>query len=152
MADPVRRGDVVEIRRTALAGVGVAVCTVAAPAALLVLARDPVISVFTHDSDLYDQVLDLLPLVLLVALADAVQAVFGFGLIGIRRTMPSLATFAVCYGLLALAAVPVGNAGGLQALWLSLAGANLLLVAGQAYFFHTRSGLPRAAEQVPASA
>ncbi|MEV6766222.1 MATE family efflux transporter [Streptomyces sp. NPDC051105] len=142
MADPVRSGDVVEIRRTALAGVRVAVCTVAALAALLALVRDPVISVFTHDSDLRDQVLDLLPLVLLAVLADAVQAVFGFGLIGIKRTVPSLAAFAVCYGLLALAAVPVGNAGGLHALWLSLAGANLLLVAGQAYFFHTRSGLP----------
>ncbi|MEU3619750.1 MATE family efflux transporter [Streptomyces sp. NPDC006872] len=152
MADPVKSGDVLEIRRSALAGVGVAVCAVSALAALLALARDPMISVFTHDSDLHDQVLDLLPLVLLAVLADAIQAVFGFGLIGIKRTVPSLATFALCYGVLALAAVPVGNAGGLHALWFSLVVANLLLVAGQAYFFYARSGSLRAAEQVPASA
>ncbi|WP_234444353.1 MATE family efflux transporter [Streptomyces sp. NRRL F-525] len=152
MTEPVRSGDVTEIRRSALAGVGVAVCTVSALAAVLVLARGPVISVFTKDSGLHDQVLDLLPLLLLAVVADAVQAVFGFGLIGIRRTLPSLVAFAVCYGLLALAAVPVGAAGGLHALWLSLAGANLLLVVGQAYFFHARSGSLRATHPVPATA
>ncbi|MEV0174184.1 MATE family efflux transporter [Streptomyces sp. NPDC050803] len=152
MADPVKRGDVAEIRRSALAGAAVAVCTVAALAALLVLARGPVISVFTKDDGLHDQVLDLLPLVLLAVLADAVQAVFGFGLIGIKRTVPSLVAFAGCYGLLALAAVPVADAGGLDALWLSLAGANLLLVGGQAYFFHSRSGAVRAAEPTAVSA
>ncbi|MEG3629615.1 MATE family efflux transporter [Streptomyces poriticola] len=152
MADPVRRGDVAEIRRTASAGVGVALGAVAALAGLLVLAGGPVISVFTHDPGLRGRLLELLPLVLLTVVADAVQAVLGFGLVGIRRTLPSLAVFAVCYGLLALAAVPVAAAGGLAGLWLALAGANLLLAAGQAYFFRSCSGSLAAADPVRVNA
>ncbi|MFJ1801703.1 hypothetical protein [Streptomyces sp. NPDC088180] len=71
---------------------------------------------------------------------DALQAVFGFGLVAIRDTLPSLLAFAVCYGLLAPAAVPLSARGGLTALWLALLGANTLLVVGQAAFFHLRSG------------
>ncbi|MEV6002180.1 MATE family efflux transporter [Streptomyces griseomycini] len=152
MAAPVKSGDVREVRRSAHAGVLVALCAVSGLALLLVVARTPVMSLFTKDTGLHDQVLDLLPVVLLVVLADAVQAVFGFGLVGIKRTVPSLVTFAVCYGLLALVALPVGAAGGLKALWLSLAGANLLLVAGQAYFFRRCSGSLTAPEPTAVSA
>ncbi|MGY0059140.1 MATE family efflux transporter [Streptomyces sp. LZ34] len=152
MAAHVKTGDVQEVRRSAHAGVLVALGAVCGLALLLMVARTPVISLFTKDTGLHDKVLDLLPIVLLAVLADAAQAVFGFGLIGIKRTVPSLVIFAICYGLLALVALPVGAAGGLKALWLSLAGANLLLVAGQAYFFQRRSGSLTRPEPAPASA
>ncbi|GGQ03145.1 hypothetical protein GCM10010266_28230 [Streptomyces griseomycini] len=146
MAAPVEAGDVREVRRSVRAGVLVAPCAVRALALLLVAARTPVVSLFTEDTGLRDQVLDLLPVVLLVVLADAVQAVFGFGLIGIRHTVPSLVVFAVCYGLLALVALPVGTAGGLEALRLSLTGADLLLPTGQARSFRRRSAALAAPE------
>jgi MATE family multidrug resistance protein len=42
----------------------------------------------------------MLPLVLFVVVADALQAVFGFGMLGLARTLPSLMSTAVFFGLL----------------------------------------------------
>ncbi|MFI0735921.1 MATE family efflux transporter [Streptomyces sp. NPDC021225] len=148
----VKTGDVPEVRRGVLAGVWVTFCAVFALGTLLVVLRDPVTSLFTKNAGLQDDVLAMLPLVLLVVVTDAFQAVFGFGLIAIKRTVPSLVTFAACYGVLALAAVPVATAGGIHALWATLAGANALLVVGQAFFFHQRSGRLRAVEPEPVNA
>ncbi|WYB33437.1 hypothetical protein V6574_34845 [Streptomyces sp. SM1P] len=106
----------------------------------LAVLRIPVLSFFTHDPDVRHTLRALLPLVLLVALTDALQAVFGFGLVAMRNTVPSLLAFAVCYGLLALAAAPLSAQGGLRALWFALLAANTLLAIAQASFFHQRSG------------
>ncbi len=68
-------------------------------------------------------------------LADAVEAVAGFGLVGRQRASASFVAFAAVYGVLAVVAVPVANAGGLEALWAAVAVANLVLVAAQGALF-----------------
>ncbi|MFJ7415224.1 MATE family efflux transporter [Streptomyces sp. NPDC098077] len=140
LAPHVKAKDVRGVRAGVRAGVMTALGAVLLIGGVLAVLRVPVLSLFTHDVAAREQVLALLPLVLLVVVTDALQAVFGFGLVAIRDTVPSLLAFAVCYGLLALAAVPLSARGGLTALWLALLGANTLLVVGQAAFFHLRSG------------
>ncbi|WP_032757333.1 MULTISPECIES: MATE family efflux transporter [unclassified Streptomyces] len=140
VAPHLKAKDVRGVRAAVRAGAVTALGAVLFIGGVLAVLRVPVLSLFTHDAAARDQILALLPLVLLVVVTDALQAVFGFGLVAIRDTVPSLLAFAVCYGLLALAAVPLTARGGLTALWLALLGANALLVVGQATFFHRRSG------------
>ncbi|MEV5146194.1 MATE family efflux transporter [Streptomyces sp. NPDC052727] len=147
MAPYLKAGDVRGLRAGMRAAVVTALCAVLLLGCVVTVLRGPVLSLFTRDPVARHQVLPLLPLLLLVTVTDALQAVFGFGLIAIRNTVPSLAVFAVCYGLLALAAVPVSTLGGLTALWLALACANVLLVLGQGAFFHQRSGSLQAEEE-----
>ncbi len=118
--------DLGRIRRSVDAGFGVALCAVVALGAVLVVLRDPVIDLFTRSPDLADQVTRLLPLVLAVVVTDALQAVAGFGLVGLKRTMPSLVSTAVWFGVLAALAVPIADRAGLANLWTALACANLL--------------------------
>ncbi|GAA2460507.1 MATE family efflux transporter [Streptomyces macrosporus] len=132
-------GDGAGLRSTVLTGLGVAFGAVVLLCVVLAVARGPLLSLFTHDGDLRTQIVAILPLVFVVVVTDGIQALFGFGLIAIKRTVPSLAVFAVVYGLLAVAAIPVAAAGGLAALWGALAGANMLLVAGQSFFFFRNS-------------
>ncbi|MYW01620.1 MATE family efflux transporter [Streptomyces sp. SID3343] len=136
--------DAAAIRRVVRNAVAVALCAVAILATVLVALRGPVVSIFTDDPRLRSGVADRLPVVLVVVVADAVQAVCGFALIGLKRTMPSLWSFACCYGLLVVAAVPLADAGGLGALWTALACANLALVVAQAGFFLRLSATPPA--------
>ncbi|WP_069811186.1 MATE family efflux transporter [Streptomyces sp. TP-A0874] len=140
VAAAAEEGDVVAVRRSVLAGAAVALSAVAVLGTTAVLLRSEVFTVFTSDSEVRGRAVALLPLVLTVVVADALQAVSGFGLIGIKRTLPSLLSFTCCYGALALVAVPAGSAGGLPGLWTALACANLLLVAGQSIAFHVNSG------------
>ncbi|MEV5387966.1 MATE family efflux transporter [Streptomyces sp. NPDC052721] len=147
MAPYLKAGDVRGLRAGMRAAVVAALCAVLLLGCVVTVLRGPVLSLFTRDPVARHQVLPLLPLLLLVTVTDALQAVFGFGLIAIRNTVPSLAVFAVCYGLLALAAVPVSTLGGLTALWLALACANVLLVLGQGAFFYQRSGSLQAEEE-----
>ncbi|WP_328676538.1 MATE family efflux transporter [Streptomyces sp. NBC_00343] len=118
--------DLARIRRSVDAGIGVALCAVVVLGAVLVVFRDPVIGLFTKGQGLADQVVRLLPLVLAVVVTDALQAVAGFGLVGLKRTVPSLVSTAVWFGMLAAVAVPVADAAGLAGLWTALACANLL--------------------------
>ncbi|MFC8090610.1 MATE family efflux transporter [Streptomyces sp. NPDC057301] len=140
MAPYLKARDVRGLRAGVRAGVKTALGAVLLLGGVLTVLREPVLSLFTHDPAARDQVLALLPVVLLVVVTDALQAVFGFGLVAIRDTVPSLLAFALCYGLLAVAAVPLSALGGLTALWLALLAANTVLVVGQAGFFHQRSG------------
>ncbi|WP_079148534.1 MATE family efflux transporter [Streptomyces agglomeratus] len=140
MAPYLKAKDVRGLRAAVRAGAKTALGAVVLLGCVLAVLRGPVLSLFTHDPAARHQVLALIPLMLLVVVTDALQAVFGFGLIAIRNTVPSLIAFAVCYGLLAMAAVPLTALGGLTALWLALFGANVLLVVGQVGFFHQRSG------------
>lgn len=140
MAPHLKAKDVRGLRAGVRAGAKTALGAVLLLGGALAVLPGPVLSLFTHDPVARHQVLTLIPLVLLVVITDALQAVFGFGLIAIKNTVPSLIAFAVCYGLLALAAVPLAALGGLTALWLALLGANALLVVGQVGFFHQRSG------------
>ncbi|MFJ3838882.1 MATE family efflux transporter [Streptomyces sp. NPDC054904] len=149
MAPHLKTGNVRGLRAGVRAGAKTALGAVVLLGCVLALLREPMISLFTHDPAARHQVLALLPLVLLVVVTDALQAVFGFGLIAIRNTVPSLIAFATCYGLLALAAVPLAALGGLNALWLALLAANVLLVVGQVGFFHQRSGRLATSEPGP---
>ncbi len=132
-------GDVRGLRGGVLAGVKVAMGAVLVLGGVLASAGEPVVSLFTGDAVLRGLVTGLLPVVLLAVVTDALQAVFGFGLVAVKDTVPGLVVFAACYGALALVAVPVAAAGGLTALWAALACANTVLVAGQAWAFHHRS-------------
>ncbi|WP_145968840.1 hypothetical protein [Streptomyces hyaluromycini] len=64
---------------------------------------------------------ELLPVVLAVVVTDALQAVAGFGLVGLKRAGPSLVSTAVWFGILAAVSVPVADAAGLPGLWTALA-------------------------------
>ncbi|QTD99689.1 MATE family efflux transporter [Streptomyces cyanogenus] len=149
MAPYLKARDVTGLRAGVRAGVKTALGAVVLLGSVLAVLREPVLTLFTHDPAARHQVLALLPLLLAVVCTDALQAVFGFGLIAIRNTVPSLLVFAVCYGVLALAAAPLSSLGGLTALWLALACANALLIVGQAGFFHQRSGRLAAPEATP---
>ncbi|SOR84065.1 Multidrug-efflux transporter [Streptomyces chartreusis NRRL 3882] len=150
VAGHVRDGDVQGVRRGVMAGLQVAVVAIGTLGAVIAVLHDLIIPVFTDDQRLQERVAGMLAILLVVVMADAVQAVCGFGLISIRRTMPSLVTFAVCYGVLSLVSVPTADVGGLTGLWLALAGANLLLILGQALSFQRHSGRLRPASATPA--
>ncbi|MFJ1608568.1 MATE family efflux transporter [Streptomyces sp. NPDC088253] len=140
MSPYLKTRDVGGVRRGVTASLKVALMAVAVLGCVVFLFRSPAVSLFTHDPKPRDLVIGMIPLILVVVMTDALQAVLGFGLIAIKDTVPSLAVFAVCYGVLALVAVPVAAAGGLSALWTALACANALLCVGQAWFFRRRSG------------
>ncbi|GAA4225809.1 MATE family multidrug resistance protein [Streptosporangium album] len=132
-----------EARRAIRAALMIAVAGASAGAAVLVLSGDAMLALFTDDAAVADRVLVLLPLMLLSAMADACQAVMGFGLTGLKRSSASLISFAILYGLLALAAFPVATAAGLTGLWTTLIATNLLLAAAQGGNFLRHSALVR---------
>ncbi|MEU0572198.1 matE family protein [Nonomuraea sp. NPDC005983] len=106
--------------------------------ALLVLG-DPLIGLFSDDPAVRARVLALVPLMLLSSMADAAQAVQGFGLTALKRSGASLGYFAIGYGLLAVAAVPVAATWGITGLWVAMAVGNVLLVVLQGAGFHRHS-------------
>ncbi|WP_150236526.1 MATE family efflux transporter [Nocardiopsis quinghaiensis] len=129
------RGDRAGVRRSLLAGYLVAVPVVVVSAALVWAASGTVVGLFTDDPDVAALVTALLPVLFAVVVADTVQALPGMGLLGLKDARPSMYTFAVCYGLLALVAVPVAGAGGLTSVWTVYAVATAGLVAGQGLAF-----------------
>ncbi|WP_067605161.1 MATE family efflux transporter [Nocardiopsis listeri] len=124
-----------EVRRSLLAGACLALPVVAASALLVFLVAHPVLGLFTPDPRVQALVIALLPVLFVVVVADGAQALPGMGLLAIKRTTPTLYTFAVCFGSLALIAFPVAAAGGLTWLWTAYAVASLGLVLGQAGSF-----------------
>ncbi|SDT83261.1 multidrug resistance protein, MATE family [Streptomyces sp. TLI_053] len=141
-------GDLVGLRLRVRAGLVVSGLAVVLLGGLLVAVHGPVLGIFSSDPVIHTRVTDLLPLILLAVLADALQALLGFGMIGVKRTFPSMVCFAVCYGVLALVAGPAGSLGGLTALWATLAVANLVLVAAQGWCFLRQSALAVATVRV----
>ncbi|MET7290131.1 MATE family efflux transporter [Streptomyces sp. NPDC005573] len=118
--------DAARIRRSVWAGIRVALCAVTVLGTVLFMLRDPMVGLFTRTPTLENQVIRLLPLILAVVATDALQAVTGFGLIGLKRTGPSLVSTAIWFGILAALSVPVADTAGLPGLWTALACANLL--------------------------
>ncbi|MFB7779143.1 hypothetical protein [Streptomyces bauhiniae] len=94
---------------------------------------------FTRTPALESQVVGLLPLILAVVITDALQAVAGIGLIGLKHTGPSLGSTAVWFGLSAAVAVPVDDAAGLLGMWMALACADLLQGVSELGWFVRRS-------------
>ncbi|MDT0328633.1 MATE family efflux transporter [Nocardiopsis lambiniae] len=133
------KGSSVEVRRTVTAGYAVAVPVVAVALALLWALAGPVVGMFTSDPSVRETVIGLLPVVAAVVIADAVQALPGMGLLGLKRARYSMYTFAVCYGLLCAGAVPAAAAGGLAGVWIAYAVATAGLIVGQGVAFHRES-------------
>ncbi|MGV9451666.1 MATE family efflux transporter [Streptomyces sp. NPDC003635] len=144
--------DIERIRRSVWAGLRVALCAVVVLCAGLWLLRGPVVDLFTKDPALGQEVRHLLPLVLAVVVSDALQAVAGFGLVGLKRTGPGLVSTAVWFGILAALAVPVADAAGLTGLWAALACANLLQAATKLMSFHRHTARIGAGARPPAAA
>lgn len=110
----------------ALAAMGVAI------GGLVVwFAGGGLLGLFTSDPAVSALAVSLIPLLIVSSVADACQAVMGFGLAGLKRSSWSLGSLAIGYGLLALAAFPVAATWGLTGLWVALAANNLLLIALQ---------------------
>ncbi|MFF1903627.1 MATE family efflux transporter [Kitasatospora sp. NPDC058218] len=145
VADRLKEEDLPGVRSGVGAGLVVAAGAVVLLAGVLTLLHGPVLELFSTDPQVRSGLVDLLPLVLAATLADAVQALFGFGLIGVRRTLPSMLCFAAGYGVLAVAAGPAASYGGLTALWSTLAVVNLALVLAQGWCFRRFSALAVAA-------
>lgn len=125
------RGDRVLVRRTVLAGYALAL-----PVTLLSLVPvgaflAPLAGLLSPDPAVGAAMAAVLPLLAVVALADNAQVVSGMALVALRRTIPSVYTFALCYGALVLAAAPLAGAGGLPLLWAGYAAAAAGLVLGQ---------------------
>lgn len=102
-----------DARRVVCAGLAITTATLAAICAVIVLAGVP--RLFTDDPAVIGALAHLPALIVLVV-------------------------FAVCYGVLALAAIPVAGSG-LTGLWFALAVANLAVVVGQAFAFWKASNL-----------
>ena len=125
-----------DVRRAVTAGLMITTVVLAAICVIIVLGDVELL--FTDDPAVADAVGGLLGLIVLVVLADGVQAVLGFGLTGLKRTTPSLLVFAVCYGALAVVALAVR---GLTGLWVALAVANLAVAVGQGIAFRKAGNL-----------
>lgn len=123
------------VHRGVRAGLIVALTALGILCGLMVLFRPAVAGLFTADPDVLAAVAALLPLVALAILGDGVQAVVGFGLTGLKKTMPSFVVFAVVYGALALVSVPIATATGITGLWTTLVVANVLVSIGQTWAF-----------------
>lgn len=143
-----RARDTAGARRANRTAALLAVAGTLAGALVLLLFGDQVLGLFTGDPAVRARALGLLPLMLLSAVADAAQAVQGIGLTALKRSSASLVYFAVGYGALVLAAVPVARTWGLTGLWAAMAVANAALVVLQGAGFHRHSarvGVPEAA-------
>lgn len=141
-------GEVRRVTRTALL---LAVAGASAGGLALALAAGPLTGLFTQDAAVRGLVATLIPLMLASAMADAGQAVLGFGLTGLKKASASLIYFALGYGTLAAAAVPVVSAWGLAGLWTALIVTNGLLVVLQGSGFLRHSARVRV-PAVPARA
>lgn len=140
VAGAIRDGDVAGSRRSVYAGARVALCAVGLLGCALVAFGHWIIPLFTTDPTVEPLLHHQLPLVLLVVVTDALQAVFGFGMVGLKRTVPSLVSTAVFFGGLCVLSVPIANAYGLTGLWLALFVANCLQAASKLGFFYLHSG------------
>lgn len=132
--------DVSGVRRAVLAGVAVSGTIVCAVCVLMMLLNDAIVSSFTTDAAVIAQTHTILPLVAMAIMADGLQAVFGFGLTGLKRSSASFVVFSIIYGALAIVAIPIADVFGLTGLWATLASINVLLVCGQATAFWHISG------------
>ncbi|GGN42338.1 MATE family multidrug resistance protein [Actinoplanes campanulatus] len=120
----------------ALIGTGTLVC-------VLIVAGRWIVPVFSADPRLRPDVLALLPLVGFAVVTDALQAVYGFALLGLRNTLPSLFCTLIFFGLLAVVAVPTAEHGGLPLLWTALGLANLSQAAAKAFLYNRAAGKAR---------
>ncbi|MEV4358519.1 MATE family efflux transporter [Nonomuraea sp. NPDC049625] len=139
MPDVARAPDPAGARRANRTAALLAVMGTLTGAGLLLGLGEQLLRLFSDDAAVRERVLGLLPLMLLASLLDAAQAVQGFGLTALKRSAASLSYFAIGYGLLVVAAVPVARTWGITGLWVAMAVANGLLVVLQGTGFHRHS-------------
>ncbi|MFI6482362.1 MATE family efflux transporter [Nonomuraea sp. NPDC050663] len=120
-----------EVRRVNRAALILGLSGAGLGGSVLLLFGEWIFRLFTPDVAVQALALSLVPLLVVSTLADAAQAVMGFGLAGLKRSSWSLAAFAVAYGVLAVAAHPVAATWGLTGLWVALIGNNVALVVLQ---------------------
>ncbi|WP_052423827.1 MATE family efflux transporter [Nonomuraea candida] len=148
-----RAADAAGARRAHRTAVVLATMGTLVVAGLLLGFGERVLVLFSDDPAVRERVLALLPLMLASALLDAAQAVQGTGLTALKRSGAGLLSFAIGYGLLVVATVPVARAWGITGLWAAMAVANGLLVVLQGAGFHRHSarvGLTPAPDAPPA--
>ncbi|MEV1171998.1 MATE family efflux transporter [Nonomuraea sp. NPDC049784] len=134
-----RASDAAEARRAARTAALLALTGSLVGAVLLLVFGDWLLGLFSDDAAVRERVLGLLPLMLLSSVLDGTQAVQGIGLTALKRSASSLGYFAIGYGLLVVAAVPVARTWGITGLWMAMAVANGLLVVLQGTGFHRHS-------------
>ncbi|MBB5083196.1 polysaccharide biosynthesis C-terminal domain-containing protein [Nonomuraea endophytica] len=145
-----RAATAAEVRRVNRRAAVLAVSASAAGGLALLLAGPALAGLFSDDPGVRASVLALVPLMLLSSMADAAQAVRGFGLSALKRAGVSLIYFAIGYGLLVAAAVPVARVWGITGLWVTMLAVNVLLYALQSWGFRKHSaqvGMAGAAER-----
>ncbi|MEO3792805.1 MATE family efflux transporter [Nonomuraea sp. B10E15] len=134
-----RAADPAGARRANRTAALLALAASLAGAGLLLGFGPALVTLFSDDPGVRERVLALLPLMALASMADAAQAVQGTGLTALKRSGASLGYFAIGYGLLVLAAVPVARTWGITGLWAAMAVANVLLLVLQGTGFHRHS-------------
>ncbi|WP_433435192.1 MATE family efflux transporter [Nonomuraea sp. CA-141351] len=134
-----RAANAAEARRAARTAALLAMTGSLVGALLLLVFGDWLLVLFSDDAAVRERVLGLLPLMLLSSVLDGTQAVQGIGLTALKRSASSLGYFAIGYGLLVVAAVPVARTWGITGLWVAMALANGLLVVLQGTGFHRHS-------------
>ncbi|MFI6903771.1 polysaccharide biosynthesis C-terminal domain-containing protein [Nonomuraea sp. NPDC050394] len=137
-----------EVRRVNRRAAVLAVSASAAGGLALLVSGPALAGLFSDDPGVRAAVLALVPLMLLSSMADAAQAVRGFGLSALKRAGASLAYFAIGYGLLVAAAIPVARVWGITGLWVAMLAVNVLLYALQSWGFRKHSARVGMAEAV----
>lgn len=133
-------GDRTQVRRTVVASHVVSVPVIALSMVAVWTLSTPAVGLFTNDPSVQDAVVALIPILFAVVASDALQALPGMGLVGIKNTRPSLYAFVVCYGLLSAAALPLAEYGGLPLLWTAYAVTTAGLFVSQNLAFWCLSG------------
>ncbi|MEQ4717419.1 MATE family efflux transporter [Nonomuraea sp. B19D2] len=149
--DVARACDAAEARRANRSAALLAIAGTLVGAGLLLGFGDRLLVLFSDDAAVRDRVLSLLPLMLLSSVLDGAQAVQGTGLTALKRSASSLGYFAIGYGLLVVAAVPVARTWGITGLWVAVTVANGLLVVLQGTGFHRHSAKVGSEDQNPGS-
>lgn len=121
--------------RTVLSSYLVSLPVMLVSGALLWWAAGPLVWLFTDDPGVHAGVVALVPLLCLVGTFDALQSAPNSGLLGLKDTRPAMYAFALGYGTLVVASVPLVEHGGLTALWGANAGATAFLVVAQWFSF-----------------
>lgn len=97
----------------------------------LVLGGPYVVPLFATQTEPVELVLRTLPVLAIAIMLQGLLWIPNAGLIALKRTPVTFGNMLVCYGLLAIVAIPIADQFGLIGLWLGLMAANVALIIGQ---------------------
>ncbi|GAA3117617.1 hypothetical protein GCM10010466_05790 [Planomonospora alba] len=124
-------GSSAEVRRVGRAALSLAGAGAACGALVLLCSGSAVTGLFTTDAEVASLVADLLPPMVVYAVANGCGIVMSACLVGLKRPSWGLLAAVAGYGLLALAALPATAAWGLTGLWTAMAVGAVLIFALQ---------------------